>query len=269
MDYQELISLYNNKGLDITNLKTKLEVAKPLKGRLKYRAIDIISQRSALLNDINNLLITSEKPDKLEGFNQDTNEILCEYFVILVNSIKALKAWKFMKLVPSEYTLEIFERLNKKKQFKMILDLNRKYFEYLNYQNIADIRDCLKNANNLNDEIIIKLEFLIQMFNKLKNKEVRVEFFCFDKSFLMALMDFRKSKSLKLDDYIKTKKKHVQDEYEKFLQFFSNEDFREISENLEIASKTLKNSVSNIIEAYSEMSESESEVYYIQEEFEE
>ena len=65
MDYQEVISSYNNKGLDITSLKQKLEIAKPLKGRLKYRAIDIISQRSAILNDINNLLITLEKQDKI------------------------------------------------------------------------------------------------------------------------------------------------------------------------------------------------------------
>ena len=63
MVYQELISSYENKGLDITSLKILLEAAKPLKGRLKYRAIDIIAQRSAILNDINNLLIVSEIAD--------------------------------------------------------------------------------------------------------------------------------------------------------------------------------------------------------------
>ena len=66
MDYQELITSYNNKGLDISYLKEILKIAKPLKGRLKYRAIDIISQRSALLNDINNLLITLEKGEKVQ-----------------------------------------------------------------------------------------------------------------------------------------------------------------------------------------------------------
>ena len=55
MDYQELVTAYNKKGLDITSLKEKLEIAKPLKGRLKYRALDIIDQRSALKNDMNNL----------------------------------------------------------------------------------------------------------------------------------------------------------------------------------------------------------------------
>ena len=268
MDYQEVISSYNNKGLDITSLKQKLEIAKPLKGRLKYRAIDIISQRSAILNDINNLLITLEKPDKIESFNYDIKTLLCEYFSILIESISRLKAWKFMKLNSEEYTLEEFEKLNKKEQFKKMLYLNREYSAFLEYQNIADIRDCLKNADDLNDDIIRKLEFLRQMFDKFKNKELKIEFFCFDKNFLMTLIWFRKWNGLKFEDFMKTRKKNIQEEYKKFSQFFTSEDFRNVSENLDLTSKTLKTSVNNIIEAYSEMSESEAEVYYIQEEFE-
>ena len=267
MVYQELISSYENKGLDITSLKGMLETAKPLKGRLKYRAIDIIAQRSALLNDINNLLIVSEKPDKLNSFEQDVSNILKEYYMTLVQSIKTAKAWKFMELNSSEYTIEAFEKLNKKEQFKKIFSLNERYLEFLGYQNIADIRDCLENANELDDEIIGKLEFLRQMFNGLKNKEVKIEFFCFDKAFLMALIDFRKSKSFKLEDYMKTKRKKSREEYKKFLQFFTNEDFRDIAENLDLTRKTLKVPVNSVIEAYSEMSESEAEVYYIEEEF--
>lgn len=267
MVYQELISSYENKGLDITSLKGMLETAKPLKGRLKYRAIDIIAQRSALLNDINNLLIVSEKPDKLKSFEQDISNILNQYYMTLVQSIKNAKAWKFMELDPSEYTLEIFEKLNKKEQFKKIFFLNEKYLEFLGYQNIADIRDCLENANELDDEIIRKLEFLRQMFKSLKNKEVKIEFFCFDKAFLIALIDFRKSKSFKLEDYMKTKRKKSRKEYKKFLQFFTNEDFRDIAENLDLTRKALKVPVNSVIEAYSEMSESEAEVYYIEEEF--
>lgn len=268
MDYQELISLYNNKGLDISGLKEKLEIAKPLKGRAKFRALDIIDQRSALINDINNVLIISEIPEKLEIFETDTENIIKNYFSILVQSIKTAKAWKFMKLIPSEYTLEKFEKLNKKEQFNMIFEVNKKYLNFLEYQNVADIRDCLKNAGGLNDEIIRRLEFLNLMFNKLKNKEAKVEFFCFDKSFLMALIDFRKSKSLRLEDFMKTKRKNIQAEYNKFLNFFNNEDFRDISENLLLTSKTLKTSVNNVIEAFSEISESESEVYYLKEEYE-
>ena len=267
MGYQELITSYENKGLDITSLKEMLEIAKPLKGRLKYRAIDIIAQRSGLLNDINNLLIISEKPDKITIFEQDVNNILNNYFLSLTKNIKSAKAWKFMKLNSEEYTLEIFEKLSKKEQFKTIYFLNEKYLEFLGYQNIADIRDCLDNAKGLDDEIIGKLEFLRQMFSSLKNKEVKVEFFCFDKSFLQALIDFRKSKSFKLEDYMKTKRKKSRNEYKKFLQFFSNEDFRDIAENLDLARKTLKVPANSIIEAYSEMSESEAEVYYIEEEF--
>lgn len=268
MDYQELINLYNNKGLDITNLKESLKIAKPLKGRLKYRAIDIISQRSALLNDINNLLITLEKGERVNEFNKDTDKLLNDYFMTLVKSIEMLNVWKFMKLIPSEFTEEKFEKLNYKEKFKLAMFLNREYLQFLKYQNIADIRDCLKNAENLDDDIIRKLEFLKTMFSNLKNKEVKIEFFCFDKDFLMALLWSRKFKSLKFDDFIKSRKRNVKDEYNKLSKFFTNEDFRDISENLEITSKTLKVSVHNIIEAYSEMSESESEVYYIEEEFE-
>lgn len=267
MVYQELISSYENKGLDITSLKGMLEIAKPLKGRPKYRAIDIIAQRSALLNEINNLLIASEKPERLDSFEKDINNILSNYFFILVKSIKSVKAWKFINLDESEYTIEKFESLNKKDQFKRIYLLNEKYLEFLGYQNIADIRDCLDNANDLNDETIEKLEFLRQMFYGLRNREVKVEFFCFDKAFLMALIDFRNSKSFKLEDYMKTKRKKSRKEYKKFLQFFTNEDFRDIAENLDLAKKTLKVPANSIIEAYSEMSESEAEVYYIEEEF--
>ena len=267
MDYQELVTAYNKKGLDITSLKEKLEIAKPLKGRLKYRALDIIDQRSALKNDMNNLLIISEISDRLEVFEKDTEKLLTQYFSILVQSIKSAKAWKFMKLVPAEYTEEGFEKLNTAEKFNMIFDLNKKYLNFLDYQKVADIRDCLKNAGTLNEEIIRKLQFLILMFNKLNNKEVKMEFFCFDKNFLLALIEYRKSRSLKLEDFIKNKKKNVQAEYDKFLNFFTNEDFRNISENLSIVSKTLKTSVNNVIEAFAEMSESEAEIYYLKEEY--
>lgn len=267
MVYQELISSYENKGLDITSLKILLEAAKPLKGRLKYRAIDIIAQRSAILNDINNLLIVSEIADKLNYFENDVNKILNNYFMTLVQSIKSAKAWKFMKLEQSEYTLEIFESLNKKEQFKKIYSLNEKYLEFLGYQNIADIRDCLDNANELSDETIEKLEFLRLMFDGLKNREVKIEFFCFDKAFLKALIDFWNSKSFKLEDYMKIKRKNTKKEYKKYSQFFTKEDFRDIAENLDLAKKILKVPANTIIDAYSELSESEAEVYYIEEEF--
>ena len=212
MVYQELISSYENKGLDITSLKGLLETAKPLKGRSKYRAIDIIAQRSALLNDINNLLILSEIADKLDFFEKSVNDILNQYFLALVQSIKNAKAWKFMKLDQADYTLDVFDSLNKKEQFKKIYSLNEKYLEFLGYQNVADIRDCLENANELTDETIEKLEFLRMMFEGLKNREVKIEFFCFDRVFLKALIDFWNSKSFKLEDYMKIKRKKTKKE---------------------------------------------------------
>ena len=102
MDYQELVTAYNKKGLDITSLKEKLEIAKPLKGREIYRALDMIAQRSALINDTSNVLIISEITDRVEVFYADTAKVLEEYFDVLIESIKNAKAWKFMKLIPAE-----------------------------------------------------------------------------------------------------------------------------------------------------------------------
>lgn len=267
MDYQELVTSYNNKGLDIADLKEKLEIAKPLKGRDKFRALDMIPQRSALINDTSNVLIISEIPDRVEVFYNDTQNVLQEYFEVLVQSIRNAKAWKFMKLVPSEYSSEIFEGLSDEKKFEMLFELNQKYLAFLQYQKIADIRDCLRNDNS--DETIRKLQFLISMFDSFKNREIKNEFFCFDKKFLMALIDFRKSKCLRLEDFIKTKKKNVQQEYDKFLNFFTNEDFRHISENLVLTSKTLRTTIGDVIEAFSELSESQSEISYLEDEYKE
>lgn len=266
MDYQEIITLYNNKSLDITNLKKKLEIARPLKGREKFRALDMIAQRSVLISDVSNVLIISEKLEKYENFAQDIDNVLNIYFDVLIQSIKNVKAWKFMNLIPSEYSIEKFKGLNKINQFKMLFLLNKKYLEFLEYQSIADIRDCLRNGSVLTDETIKKLEFLRLMFNAFKNEEIKNEFFCFDQKFLMALIEFKRNKTLRLEEFIKTKRKNVVQEYEKFSKFFTNEDFRNISENLVLTSKTLKTSINNVIEAFSELSESESEITYLKNE---
>lgn len=267
MGYQELISSYENKGLDTTSLKNLLETAKPLKGRLKYRAIEIVDKKSALLNEINNILIISEIPDRVDVFEENLNNTLDKYFLTLINSIKSVKAWKFMKLNTVEYKIDDFKQLKTKEKFEKIFFLNEKYLDFLKYQNIADIRDCLENANELSDETIERLEFLRQMFIGFKNREIKVDFFCFDKAFLLALIDFRNSRSFKLEDYIKTKRKKSKKEYKRLLQFFTNEDFRDIAENIDLARRTLKVPANTIMEAYSELSESEAESYYIEEEF--
>lgn len=268
MGYQEIITAYKKKSLDTTSLKEKLEIAKPLKGREKYRVLDMIPKRFALTNEINNLLVTPENYEKLDEFEKGIQEVLNEEFSIIVQSIKKAKAWKFMKLVPSEYTLEKFQQLRSDDKFKIIYDLNKKYLNFLEYQKIADIRDCLRNKSDLDEETIEKLKFLTQMFEGFTNERIRSEFFCFDKDFLMSLIKFRKSKSLRLEDFMSTQKKSIQLDYQKLskLEFFTNEDFRDISENLVLTSKALKTSVLNIIEAYAEMSETESEILYLEDE---
>ena len=269
MEYQEIITAYENKGLDITDLKERLEIAKPLKGREKYRALDMIAQRSALINDISNVLIISEIPDRVEMYNKDSQKVLEDYYDVLIKSIKQAKAWKFMKLVPSEHTIDEFNQFNETDKFKAIYEINKKYLAFLEYQKVADIRDCIRNAIQMSDDAIRRLAFIEKMFLSFKNKDIINEFFCFDKKFLMALVDFRKSKQLRMEDYIKSKNKHIQQEYEKFLNFFTIEDFRNISECLVLTSKTLKISVGNVIEAFSELSESESEIAYLEDEYKE
>ena len=48
MEYQEIVTAYKNKDLDTSDLVKKLEIAKPLKSRLKYRAVDIVDNSLTL-----------------------------------------------------------------------------------------------------------------------------------------------------------------------------------------------------------------------------
>lgn len=268
MEYQEIITAYKNGSLDISGLKKKLQISKPLKGREKYRILETSPKRFELAYNINNLLITPEQPEKQEKFNRDSEEVIESYFLMLVDSIEKTKAWKLIKLNSSENTLEKFRKLNIKEKFQKIYDLNKRYLTFLNYQRIADIRDCLKNSSDLDDETITKLQFIISMFDNFKNESIKSEFVCFKENFLKALVNFRKSKKVRLEDFMNSQSREVQFEYEKFskVNFFTNEEYRDISENLVLASKTLKTSVSTIIEAYGELSETEAEIKFLKDE---
>ena len=52
------------------------------------------------------------------------------------------------------------------------------------------------------------------------NKEIKIEFFCFDKEFLIALVDFRRSKSLRIEDFMRSRGKQMQSDYEKYSEYF-------------------------------------------------
>ena len=61
---------------------------------------------------------------------------------------------------------------------------------------------------------------------------------------------------------MKSKGKSIKDEYVKLSKFFSAEDLKDIAENLVLTSTTLNISIPNIIQAYSEISETEMEIEY-------
>lgn len=266
MEYEDIITAYKEGSLDISDLKNKLEMSKPLKGRPKYRAIEKVESKYVISSEITNLLSMSENPDKVEFFEKKLEKILEEYYASIISSIREVKAWQYMKLVPSEYSIEKFKELPNQKKFVKIYEITQKYFKFLDIQKIADIRDSFKPSGELSEEEIQQLALISKMYNSFDNKNVREEFFCFKNRFLTSLLNFKKSNKLRIEDYMQEKAKSVKPrekdifrDYEWYSKFFTTEDYRDIIENLTLTSKTLKEPARKIIEYYSEMSESESE----------
>ena len=263
MEYQDIVTAYKDKGLNITDLKKKLEVAKPLKGRPKYRAITLSDFSIEFNNSVLDILMITESQDKVDIFNEEIAIQLNKYFAYLITSIKECKAWKIIGLKATDFSLEKFEKLTIEKKFKILFYINKKYCDFLEYQKLADLRDSLNFGKELTDEKIYKIMFLKEMFSSLKNEDIKKEFFCFDKDFLMALIAFKKSRVLRMEEFMKTRKKTVQLDYEKYSLYFKNEDYRDIIENLLLTTKTLKMSMYTVIEAFSNLSETEAEQSYI------
>ena len=267
MDYREIVNAYNNQKLDTSGLKKDLELSKELKGRERFRTVYLSDKNIDFNTNAVNLQRTSEITDKVEEFYSKLENLLNDYYGIIIYLIKANKSWKFMKLSPQEYSNPKFNSLDIDGKFQMIEELNRNYSEYLKYQKIADIRDYIKYNGELNENEIYNLLFIQLMFNNIDNQEIKREFFCFDKKFLTSLVDYKKSKVKRLEDYMKSKRKEVANDYDKYSQFFNTEDYRDIMENLQLTSKTIHTSISYIIGAYYELSESEAEEMYINEEY--
>ena len=267
MDYQEIISAYKSQKLDISDLKNKLEEAKMLTGRQRFRTVYLSGKNIDFNTTAVNLLRTPENTEKVETFYNDLENLLNDYFNTIIYLIKTNKSWKFMKLSPQDYSLPKYNGLDILQKFNMLEELNKKYSEYINYQKLADIRDYIKLGSELKDSDINNILFIQLMFNNIDNNEIKREFYCFDKKFLMALIEYKKSKVKRLDEFMKTKKKNIETDYEKYSLFFNTEDYRDISESIVLTSKTLKNTISFIIGAFYEISETESEEYYINEEY--
>ena len=268
MEYDEIVTAYKNNEIDISELKEELEISNSLHGRKRFRTVELSAKNNDFMTNVVNMQRIAETPEKSEEFGELMEKVLYEYYSNLIISIKENKAWKFMKLIPQEYTLDKFEELNNEKKFKIINKLNRKYSRYLKFQKVADIRDYIRDSGNLSENEIKKIAFLKLMFNNLDNDKMKKEFFCFDRKFLITLINFKKSKIKKLEDFMRTKGKEISDDYDRYSLFFSTEDFRDIIENLTLTKKTLKVPAIYVIVAYYEMSESEAEESYINDEYE-
>lgn len=272
MEYQDIITEYKNRTLDTSDINEKLEVAKALKQRPELRAIEMSDKQYNMLCDHIGILDINEDKSNFEYFDKECKEFLKESFSNLVESIKSYKAWKVMDLIPKEYTLEKFEQLDRVSQFDMIFFLNKKYQQFLEYQNIADIKLVLEKYDSKVEDQSYKIAFLEKMFNSFSNDFIKSDFFAFYKSkkFLTTIMNYKKSKNKKqtLHEYISDiKNSEIQKDYKKASVYFSTEDFRDIAENLILTKQTLKISKNSVIDIFREMSESQREKELVEDEY--
>ena len=250
MDYQAVITSYSNKRIDIEKFKKDLEIARPLKQRQKYRAVEMSEFWRIFNANTTDILLTNEVVENIDVFMEKVNRQLDSYYSYLLECIKEFKAWNIIDLDTADYSFEAFDLLKIKDKLRKVELVNDKYKKYLKYQKLADIREYFK-IRELTEENIEKMKFTIEMFDSFKNIQVKKEFFCFDRDFLITLIAFNKSKKIRLDDYMKSKSKAIQ------------EDFREIIEKVSVTSKTAKINVSRVVDIFKEISETDAEIEYV------
>lgn len=267
IDYQDIVNIYKKNTIDISGLKKGLEVAKPLSGRPRYRAVRLSGENARIYMRTLDITRAQETPKNVQHIQKEIVQELERYFDRLVQSMKECRAWKITGLVAQDYTMEMFKTFPVSEKVKMLKDLNNKYTRFLEIQKIADIRDCVFTFKNLSqdEDKLKKICFLTLMFKKFSNKDIIREFYIFDKSFLNALIEHKKDKKTKdsLDSFMGRKRKSTYRDFQKYSKYFSQEDFRELAENITITARTLKVPNSSVIEAYSEMSETEAEIAYL------
>ena len=267
IDYQDIVNMYKKNIIDISGLKKGLEVAKPLSGRPRYRAVRLSGENARIYMRTLDITRAQETPKNVQHIQKEIVQELERYFDRLVQSMKECRAWKITGLVAQDYTMEMFKTLPVSEKVKMLKDLNNKYTRFLEIQKIADIRDCVFTFKNLSqdEDKLKKICFLTLMFKKFTNKDILREFYIFDKSFLNALIQYKNDKKTKdsLDSFMGRKRKSTYRDFQKYSKYFSQEDFRELADNITLTARTLKVPNSSVIEAYSEMSETEAEIAYL------
>lgn len=292
MDYEEIITAYESGGLDVSSLKKKLEMSESLQSYHDFGTIE----KCIFYFNIVNFMTTSEKPEKVENFEISLNYILEEYYESLIKTIKKLNAWEFMGITETEFSIDQFKNLQIQEKFTRTYELSEKYSEYLEYQKIANLRDEFKPNNDFIEYELEHMTFLQEMYNSFNTEAVKDLFYTFKKDFLELLITFRKSKIKRLDEYMeskvatrnkkrkeatdsqekeetsktekvksrKTKNEALFEEYTNCLRFLSVEDFRDIAENITLASEVLGENEHKICTYYSVMSEVDAERNTIQ-----
>ena len=261
MEYNEIITTYKNKSLAIDTLKKDLARAKALKGRPKYRVLDVVSRSTVFHIDSVNILRIPEKGEKVELFEDSLNYVLDTYFQDIVENIRANKAWKQMGLNPREHAFEDFKKKSISNKIKEITMLNKEYFKYVEIQRTADLRDKISKLGIVEtDDQIRRMEFVRKMFGALKNMDMQKELYCFQPAFIKSLIAFKNSKVLRIEEFMSYRRKGIQSEYRKFSKFYATENFRDLANNIVFTSKTAKMPTDQVIACFSDISESNREL---------
>ena len=269
MDYQDIVTKYKKEGLVTTNLKKRLEVAKPLEARPRYRVLEMSARNWYYNSSIIDLLTIPENEKKLELFEKNSNLIIRQYFDELIERIQRCKAWDFMGIKARDFSKERFEKAKLSEKFSIIYELNQKYYKFLEYQKLADLRGMFASQNSeLDEQTLMKMCFLRLMFGNIKSNDIKTEFFCFDERFLHALLRFKNSKNIRLEDHMRNQKKDIVRDYEKLEKFFSTEDYRDIIDNIILTSKASKLSKTEVMRIFAQISETEAEQEYLHSEIE-
>lgn len=266
MEYQEIVTAYKNKTIDFKDLEKSLKATADFPGRSKYRATHAVSRHNMFHINSINLIRTPEKGEKLDEFFKHFNYLLNTYFKNILGLVREYKAWEVMRLNPREFALEDFIKKSIPDKIKAISVINKQYYKFVKLQKIADLRTRFSILPVESEDKIRKLEFIVEMYNAIKDENMRREVFCFDKHFLHALIAFQRSNTVRIEDFMNNKRRSIIWEYKKFSQFFSTEDFRDIATAISLTASTAGMSKTQVIDCFSDLSESETELYYLNEE---
>lgn len=260
MEYQEIATKYKEKSLDTSILEKGLGASKLLEARPRYRTLGTSAKLWYYASDIIDLINIQEDSRKAKMFKQWSNHLIEEYFNDLIERLRSGKAWDTLGIKARDYSKEKFQNASLQEKFAIIYELNQKYYEFLKIQKFADLRGMFTDKKTgIDDELLMKMEFFRLMFESFKSDNVKTGFCCFDEKYLNAVLKYKTSKEIRLEDYMKKQKKNIADDYRKFSSFFSMEEYRDIIENITFTSSTSKTPKSEVMRIFFQMSETEAE----------